>query len=181
MQDVTYVFVAGIGNSGQQHWQRIWLERVPGVWVEHADWDAPDRETWISDLQKTVWRIRGPMVFVAHSLGCLVVAEWANEHSDPSAAGAFLVAVPDPDGPNFPVAATGFGDPTAAVLPFPSVVVASRDDAYGSIEHARGLAETWGAAFVDAGSRGHLNTDSGLGAWEDGWETLQHFVEGLKL
>jgi predicted alpha/beta hydrolase family esterase len=181
MRDVTYVFVAGIGNSGADHWQRLWLDRVPaGVWVDHDGWDAPDRETWVSDLQKTVWRIRGPMVFVAHSLGCLVVAEWANEHSDPSAAGAFMVAVPDPDGPVFPGAATGFGDPTAAALSFPSIVIASSDDPYGSVEHARAVAQTWGSEFVDAGKRSHINADSGLGGWDEGWGLLQKFVQGLE-
>jgi predicted alpha/beta hydrolase family esterase len=179
-QDVTYVFVAGIGNSGPDHWQRLWLDRVPaGVWVDHADWLDPDRDTWTSDLQKTVWRIRGPVVFVAHSLGCLVVAEWANERSDPSVAGAFLVAVPDPSGPAFPKTATGFGDLTAAALAFPSVVIASRDDPYGSIDHAASVAETWGSEFVDAGAIGHINAASGVGFWDEGWQKLQTFVAGL--
>jgi predicted alpha/beta hydrolase family esterase len=180
MQVVTYVFVAGAGNSGPEHWQRLWLDRVPaGVWVEHDDWDAPDREAWVSDLQKAVWRIRGPVVFVAHSLGCLVVAAWANEHNDPSVAGAFLVAVPNPDGRAFPKGASGFDDLAAAALAFPSVVAASRDDPYGSIEHAHALAETWGSEFIDAGTKGHVNAASGLGAWDEGWELLRAFVEAL--
>ena len=180
MAEPTYVFLAGIGNSGPEHWQRQWLDRVPaGIWVEHDDWDAPDRETWASDLQKTVWRIRGPMVFIAHSLGCLVVAEWANERIDPSAAGAFFVAVPDPATPAFPSSASGFGDLAIAALPFPSLVVASRDDPYAGIDHARTVAETWGSEFVDAGAVGHINGASGLGAWDEGWGLLEGFVKGL--
>lgn len=181
MDDITYVFVAGVGNSGPEHWQRIWLDRVEkGVWVEHQDWDFPDRETWVSDLQKTVWRIRGSMVFVAHSLGCLVVADWANERSDPSVAGAFLVAPPDPHGPAFPSDGGGFGGATSSLLGFPSILVASTDDPYGSIEHAGSLAETWGSELVDLGAKGHINVESGLGDWDGGWQMLAEFVKGLK-
>ena len=122
----------------------------------------------------------GSIVFVAHGLGCFVVSEWANDRSDPSVAGAFLVAVPDPDGPNFPSAATGFDDPTIATLAFPSLVVAGADDPYGSIDHARALAEAWGAGFVDAGAGDDLNAESGLGAWDEGWDLLQRFIDALK-
>ena len=182
MDDLTYVFLAGVSNSGPEHWQRIWLDRAEnGVWVEHDDWGLPDRDAWVSDLQKAVWKIRGPMVLIAHSLGCLVVAEWANERNDPSVAGAFFVAVPDPGAPAFPANASGFGDLAIAALSFPSLVVASRDDPYDGIDHARAVAETWGSEFVDLGARGHINASSGLGAWDEGWGLLQGFVEGLEL
>ena len=181
MDDLTYVFVAGVSNSGPAHWQRMWLDRVDnGVWVEHDDWDVPDRDAWVSDLQKAVWKVRGPMVLIAHSLGCLVVAEWANDRDDPAVKGAFLVAPPDPYGDAFPPGGGGFGDATSARLAFPSIVIASRDDPYGSIEHAQAAAETWGSEFVDLGARGHINAASGLGAWDEGWEMLQRFVAGLE-
>jgi hypothetical protein len=182
MPDLTYVFLAGVSNSGPEHWQRMWLDRVEGgIWVEHDDWDAPERDAWVSDLQKAVWRIRGSMVFVAHSLGCLVVAEWANERSDPAVKGAFLVAPPDPYGPGFPPDAGGFGGSTSAPLGFPSLVVASRDDPYSTIDFARTTAETWGSDFVDLGAKGHINAASGLGAWDEGWEMLQEFVARPKV
>ena len=180
MNDVTFVFLAGVGNSGSEHWQRIWLDRVEtGVWVEHEDWDAPDRDEWVSDLQKAVWKLRGDLVFVAHSLGCLLVAEWANQRNDPAIRGAFLVAPPDPYGPGFPPDAGGFGASVSSRFEFPSLVVASRDDPYGTIDFARGAAETWGSEFVDLGTRGHINASSGLGAWDEGWTMLQCFVDGL--
>jgi hypothetical protein len=179
--DLTYVFVAGVNNSGPDHWQRRWSERAGNaVWVEHDDWDAPDRDAWVSDLQKAVWRIRGPIVIVAHSLGCLVTADWANDRDDPSAMGAFLVAPPDPFGPGFPPDAGGFGGATKTRLGFPSVVIASRNDPYGTIEHAQTVALTWGSEFIDIGAKGHINAASGLGDWDEGWAMLQGFVEGLR-
>ncbi|MCL6646441.1 MAG: alpha/beta hydrolase, partial [Dehalococcoidia bacterium] len=50
-------------------------------------------------------------------------------------------------------------------LPFPSVLVASRDDPYCRFERAQALAQAWGSRFIDAGARGHLNAESGLGDW----------------
>ena len=178
MDDVTYVFLAGVNNSGPDHWQRQWLDRVgKGVWVEHEEWDYPDRDAWVSDLQKTVWKLSGPMVFVAHSLGCLVTAEWAIEHNDPAVRAAFLVAAPDPYGDAFPPDAGGFGASTTARLGFPSVVVASRNDPYSTIDFAQKAAETWGSEFIDLGEQGHINAASGLGAWDEGWQLLQDFLK----
>lgn len=175
--DVTYVLLAGHGDSGEGHWQRIWHERLPGsVWVDHADWLNVDRDEWVSDLQKALWKISGPMVVVAHSLGCLLLAEWCRNHEDPSLVAAFLVAVPNPDGPSFPPEVNGFEDPTAMQLPFPSLVVASQDDPYAAIDYAQEVAETWGARLVNIGARGHINAASDIGEWAEGWELLQELV-----
>jgi predicted alpha/beta hydrolase family esterase len=179
--DLTYVFLAGYGDSGDGHWQRAWLGRLPNaVWVAHEDWFAAQREEWVADVQKALWQISGPMVVVAHSLGCLLLAEWCRNHEDPSLVGAFLVAVPNPDGINFPGVVEGFEDPTAMELPFPAIVVASQDDPYADIEFARTIAETWGARFVDIGAKGHINADSGVGDWDEGWEMLREFVGTLE-
>jgi hypothetical protein len=175
---LSYVFVAGIGNSGAEHWQRRWQEKLGGVWLEHADWLRPDRDAWVSDLQKAIWRIPGPQIVIAHSLGCLVLSEWVREHDDPSMAGAFLVAVPDVNGSQFPKTATGF-EPPAMALPFPSLVVAARDDPYGSFENARETAQVWGSEFVDVGAQGHINAESGLGEWAEGLALLEGFVSKL--
>ncbi|AMH43682.1 RBBP9/YdeN family alpha/beta hydrolase [Caballeronia sordidicola] len=51
--------------------------------------------------------------------------------------------------------------------PFPSIVVSSSDDPYGSENHARACAAAWGSEWIDAGARGHLNAQSGLGDWAD--------------
>ena len=48
-----------------------------------------------------------PPLLIAHSMGCLVVAHWAHRSSAPVRA-AFLVAVPDPEGPPFPLPHKGF-------------------------------------------------------------------------
>ena len=170
---MNYVFLAGIGNSGPDHWQYRWCRRVDGVWIEHESWDRVERDTWVDELDGSLSRCAGPKILIAHSLGCTLVAEWAAEYEDASIEGAFLVAVPDVHGRNFPADALGFGSPRYGPLPFRSVVVASEDDPYGSLEHSAAVAERFGASLVNLGRKGHINADSGLGDWDEGWSLFQ--------
>ncbi|WP_420715541.1 RBBP9/YdeN family alpha/beta hydrolase [Cupriavidus sp. D39] len=50
-------------------------------------------------------------------------------------------------------------------LPFPSIVVARRNDPIGNFERIRELGDTWGSRFVDAGNVGHLSPADGYGTW----------------
>ncbi|WP_239393681.1 alpha/beta hydrolase [Frankia sp. CiP3] len=171
---MTCIYVAGIGNSGPEHWQFMWYKRgEKGVWVEHESWDAPVCDHWVVDLDAVLTATPGPKVIVAHSLGCPVVAAWAATHQDPSVIGAFLVAVPDVHGPSFPTEAVGFESLAYQPLSFPAVVVASDDDPYGSAEHAATVADATGAALVNVGAKGHINATSGLDDWPEGWDIFR--------
>lgn len=174
MSDPTVVFVAGIGNSDPEHWQRLWHARLPGsVWVEHRSWDDPVRDEWVRDLEETVHAIDGPAFLVAHSLGCTLVVQWAADHPGDGVVGALLVAPPDVHGPVFPTRAVGFDRPVLARPPFPSVVVVSEDDPYGTPAHAEALVGRIGGELVNAGPGGHLNASSGLVNWPAGWAVLE--------
>ena len=70
--------------------------------------------------------------------------------------------------------------PTAP-LPFPATVVASEDDPYVTLPRARSFAAAWGATFVDAGPKGHLNADSGLGDWPEGRRHLETLLARASL
>ena len=56
---------------------------------------------------------------------------------------------------------------------FPSIVVASTNDVYASIEYAVHLAQSWGSEFVNVGAKGHINTQSALGFWDEGFALLE--------
>jgi serine hydrolase len=99
------------------------------------------------------------------------VAHWAIRSASFVRA-AFLVAVPDPDGPNFPSAAQGFKPVPLKRLPFPSLVVASTNDPFGSVTHARLCASAWGGEFIEVASAGHINAASGHGEWPAGFTLL---------
>lgn len=171
------VFVLpGYGNSGPLHWQSRW-ERDDARFVRVAmpDWERAFRNGWCLALDRAVEAARAPVLIAAHSLGTLTTAWWATRYARPAALakvrGALLVALPDPAGPAFPADAHGFGPVPRERLPFPTRVVASRDDPYGTPAFARACASAWGSDFHDIGPRGHINADSGLGDWPEarGW------------
>lgn len=162
----------GYLNSGPAHWQSRWEAIHPGVVrVIQDDWEAPDRVAWVARLDETIEN-GATIVFAAHSMGCLLAAHWAHT-TGRSVAGALLVAVPDPDGPAFPPTATGFARTPDHALPFPTIVVASADDPYATMEFSRRIAATWGSRLVEIGQRGHINGESGLDDWPQGWELVR--------
>jgi len=66
--------------------------------VEQSDWAQPDCGQWIDTLDRVVEDCPGPVIVVAHSLGCLAFAHWASlarERVRRKVQGGFLVAPTD--------------------------------------------------------------------------------------
>jgi predicted alpha/beta hydrolase family esterase len=163
----------GIGNSGPDHWQSLWEQSNPEfVRISQRDWNNPVCAEWASVLESTVRHLGSAVVVVAHSLACLAVAHWAARPHSPIKA-ALLVAVPNPEGPNFPVEAVGFSPVPRQRFSFPSIVVASTNDPYGSLAHAEACASAWGSRLANIGAAGHINASSGLGQWSEGCALLE--------
>jgi predicted alpha/beta hydrolase family esterase len=57
-------------------------------------------------------------------------------------------------------------------LGFPSLVIASTDDEYVSLERAQYFANRWGSEFAFICKAGHINSASNLGKWPVGFELL---------
>lgn len=171
----------GLGGSGPDHWQTHWEQERPNVErVELGGWSQPSRNIWIAKLEQSLARARGPVVLVAHSLSCHLVSWWASmagEGASRPVAGALLVAPPDLDRVHLDRRLTEFWPSPRGVLPFPAVVVASRDDPWCSVTRAREMSANWLAAFCDAGEVGHINGESGLGAWHDGQAVLDRLLD----
>lgn len=179
-QEPLILTVPGFRNSGPEHWQTLWeRKRADCHRVELGMWDEPHRNTWVNKLNLAIRRADRPVVLVAHSLGCLAVAWWAEferpEFGSP-VVGALLVAPPDVDRPGRDPRLAQFGAAPRKALPFPSLLVASQDDSYCNQRTARSLASDWGARFVDAGAIGHINADSGLGDWPSGERLLEQLL-----
>ncbi|MDP4592952.1 MAG: alpha/beta hydrolase, partial [Beijerinckiaceae bacterium] len=68
--------------------------------------------------------------------------------------------------------------PTAP-LPFPSLVIASQNDAFATMQETENMALDWGAQIVDAGEAGHINAQSGHGPWPEGLMRLAGFLKTL--
>ena len=160
------LIVPGLHDSGHGHWQTLWQQQAPTVErVEQDRWDVPSIESWAARINSTLSRSARPAVLVAHSFGCLAAVHAAatgarNLH------GLFLVAPADPD--RFSLGPTLRG----AKLPCPAIVVASTNDPWMGVDNAARWAQHWGAEFLVAGELGHINADSGIGAWPQG---MAHF------
>lgn len=173
------VVVPGINGSDADHWQSLW-ERSSAGWkrISPASWDEPEVDDWIAALDAEVGD--GKPILVTHSLGCLVAAKWSFANAG-RVAGMFLVAVPDPFGPNYSDDGPRFGDDVYGRIPFPTLLVTSSDDPYCTLERSQHFADRWGATRIDIGPRGHINSSSGLGAWQEGRNLLAAFGAGLSV
>lgn len=164
----------GWQGSGPDHWQSRW-EALHGYRrVEQHDWLRPLRGDWSARLEDTVADTDGPVLLVAHSLGCILTAWWAGHtrHAQ-KVRGALLVAPGDVERPDLAQMIPGWLPIARQPLPFPTVLVGSRNDPYCSLARAEGMARDWGARFVDIGERGHINAESGLLEWPEGHALLQ--------
>lgn len=174
--------VSGLWDSGPEHWQTQWMKDHP-AWskVAHRDFAAPQRDEWVAELDAAIAACDGPPVLLAHSLGCMLVAQWAQSGSPLQIAGAMLVAPSDVEADSYPVDANGFAPVPMATLPFPSLVVASTNDEYTSLDRSRAFAAAWGSEIVEVIDAGHLNGDAGYGPWPEGVALLDGFAAKLKV
>ena len=170
------LLLPGLDNSGPGHWQSQW-ERLPGFSrVDLGDWAAPRLHEWVPRLDRAVRECPAPLVFAAHSLGCLAVAWWAALSWVPAFAekvrGALLVAPPDVDSLEVDRRLRDFRPIPQGRLPFPSIVIASRTDPYATFSRSAAMARAWGSELADCGPNGHINAASSLGDWFAGLRML---------
>jgi len=179
MTSCTVFLLPGWQNSGPGHWQTEWEQRLGHVRVEQHDWTHPLRGDWTARLDDVLADSSAPVLLAAHSLGCILTAWWAahSRHAH-KVGGALLVAPGDVEQPDLAAQIPGWAPIARQRLPFPAVLVASRNDPYCSFERARQLAADWGARLVDGGDRGHINAESGLGDWPQGQALLRQLADG---
>ncbi len=171
------LIVPGLGGSGPEHWQSRWQTKLSTARrVVQKDFERPRLEAWRRRIVAEVEAAEKPVVLVAHSLGVLAVAHTAGELKG-KVRGAFLVAPPTARAiAEVDAIDEDFGAVPMAPLPFPAVLVASRNDSYAQYADAEELARAWRARLVDAGIAGHINAESGHGPWPEG---LLHFAKFL--
>jgi predicted alpha/beta hydrolase family esterase len=175
---VRLLVLPGLGGSGPEHWQTRWEASEPGcARVQQREWDRPELGEWLRVVDEVLGAGEGPVVLIAHSLACALVAHGARRPAWSNVVGALLVAPADVDSEvRTPPETRSFSPLPTAPLPFTATVVSSQDDPFVGFERARELARFWGAEFVDAGVIGHINAESGLGEWTEGRRLLRALV-----
>ncbi len=171
-----YLIIPGLGNSGPEHWQ-TWFESTGTNFfrINQTEWDAPKCNDWVENIEKAISKYDpSTVVLIGHSLGCSTIAHWAKQ-TQFKIKGAMLVGPSDIEAPVYTFPATGFTPIPLQKLAFKSIVVASSDDPWVSIERAQYFAGCWGSELINIGNAGHINAVSGYGKWPKGLEILKQF------
>jgi uncharacterized protein len=171
-----YLILPGLGNSGPQHWQTYFEQNGPNfIRVQQSEWDSPDCATWIATIDRAVLAYEpSNVVLIGHSLACCTIAHWANIYQR-KIKGALLVAPSDIENPVYTFPSTGFAPIPLQTIPFKTLVIASDNDPWVSLERAQLFAKAWGSTLINIGAAGHINADSGYGKWEQGLQYLNNF------
>jgi predicted alpha/beta hydrolase family esterase len=172
----TVLIVPGLRDAVDDHWQTLLQRDLRKAARPVASVLPMGRENLscsarVAEIERTAQSIEGPIVAVAHSGGCIMLAHWARR-TRRAVRGALLATPPDFEKPmpeGYPtmeaLRAGGWLPVPRKPLLFPSIVAASRNDPLGRFSRVTALASDWGSEVVDLGSVGHLNPASGYGQW----------------
>lgn len=176
----TILFVPGLRDHVEDHWQTILAARLPNTrTVPPLEHDKLSCAARVKALDDALAGITGSVILVSHSAGVMITVHWAQKHQR-EIKGALLAAPPDFESPlpaGYPapdaLRDNGWMPTPISRLPFPSIVAASTNDPLARIERVRTMAEFWGSRLVDVGAVGHLNPASGFGEWPRAAELIE--------
>lgn len=173
------LIIPGLGGSGETHWQSLWCNKYENsTRIIQKDWNQPNLELWLTELNNAIIKQDAPIILVAHSLAVSLVLHWIQRNPNSTIKGALFVAPADVDSPDHtPEILRGFAMMPTSKLPFPSIVVASENDEYVSLGRAQYFAEKWGSEFINIGSKGHINAESNLELWQEGQAILETLIQ----
>lgn len=187
----TILIIPGLRDHVEEHWQTLLAKELNAqgktcVTVPPLEQDKLSCQARLDAIDRALESIDGPVLIVAHSAGCMMVAHWALRRSRPILA-AMLAAPADvetqmPAGyPNKEVlAANGWTPIPRQRLPFPTLLAASSNDPLTQFERAQGFALDWGSELVELGPQGHLNPASGHGPWPQAQELIARLLEQVQ-
>lgn len=173
----TALIVPGLRDHVETHWQTRLASQLRKVHsvppMGREDIDCIKR---VQAIEAAMATIDGPVVLVAHSGGCVMVAHWAHASAHAHrVVGALLATPPDFDQPmpeGYPTLASlqagGWLPVPRKPLPFRSLVATSDNDPLATRERVLAMAQDWGSETIDLGAVGHLNPASGYGEWPMG-------------
>ncbi|MFK0386196.1 alpha/beta hydrolase [Agrobacterium sp. NPDC090273] len=169
----TTLIVPGLNGSDEGHWQRHWLlDHSDASLVDQDNWQCPVLEDWLVRLEDAIAASDGAYI-VAHSLGCLLVANMAARPLAAKIKAALLVAPAHLQKVEaLHPCIVRFGEFPTDPLPFPSLVVGSMSDPYMEPEELASTSAAWGSDLLNLGDVGHINIASGFGRWSQGYGLL---------
>jgi len=138
-----YFIIPGLGNSGEEHWQTFFEQ-------SGSNFQRIVQQEWDApDCNDWINTIDKAIAGYDPSTVVLI------GHSLGCATIAHCAPIP------------------IDKINFKTIVVASENDEWVSLERAKFFAATWGSEFISIGNAGHINTASGYGQWKQGLEILK--------
>ena len=163
------LFVPGSSADDAEHWMTRWQSRLKTARRVMAESDDIGRLSAALGAALAVEATR-PVVMIGHGAGVFAIAQAARTSDVSRVRGALLVN---------PSSAWNVPAPSREPLPFPSLVVISRDDPHASYEEMQDLGFDWGGHIVDAGPIGRIDASSGHGPWPEGLMRFGAFIARL--
>lgn len=168
ISEADILFVPDSSADDPDDWISRWLSRLPSGRRIRADND--DVASVALALATALDEASRPVFLVGHGAGAHAIVHAARACNVSQVRGAFLVN---------PSAAGNQPAPSRDPLPFPCVVVASRDDPHAGFEDMQNLGLDWGADVVDGGAIGRVDSGSGHGPWPEGLMRMGAFLGRL--
>jgi predicted alpha/beta hydrolase family esterase len=160
--------IPGLYGSGKQHWQTRWEDLYGYTRINQNEWNDPLYDQWHENLFK-VLRTNGSesVVLIAHSLGCHLVAKsypiikkWTR--------GIFFVAPPNLDSEALRKDLSSFKSAKSEGFECVAWLIYSEDDPFASVPYSKSMGDTLRMKTFTVGKRGHINSDSNIGNWDEG-------------
>lgn len=190
------IIVPGVGDSDANHWQS-WLAYKLGdsSRVVQEDWHKPVLNHWVQRFYQHVSQFQRPIQLVAHSFGCLTTIAALNQYPQLKQWVEQVILVAPANPARF--STTGFADVVNSnnsstddahttdgyttdsyatdflkyTLDLPTLLILSENDPWLAFEDAITFAKAWDVPYINQGLAGHINVESGYGAW---WQLLDY-------
>ncbi|OTG81589.1 alpha/beta hydrolase [Acinetobacter sp. ANC 4648] len=174
------IIVPGVGGSDYDHWQS-WLQRqlMSCSRVQQQDWNLPILSHWIANFVSTISKVEAPIQIVAHSFGCLTSVAALNQYPEIASKIKKLILVAPANPSRF--GENGFARDSIGnyaqyfhqlKINVPTELLISENDPWLNFEDAQTLAKSWKIKPSNLGRVGHINVDSGFGAFPEIYDYL---------
>jgi len=159
----------GWGGSDFPHWQSWLASEIAKDYgcvsfLRFSNSDFPNKNKWIEELTKELEGFK-PDIVICHSLANILWFHICNELKITQVKKLFLVAPPSLECKIEELKSFFPCKVPADLFAKETLLVASTNDPYMSLNEATSLAESLGVEMVILQNAGHINTDSGYGEW----------------
>lgn len=173
--------IPGLYGSGVSHWQTKWEQLYGFERVFQDNWDDPQFDKWFVRLIDSIHNdvLHRDVLLVAHSMGCHLVIK-SLPFIKNRVNGLFLVAPPELHNRIIKQDVSSFITDSINRTDIPGYLIYSENDPYAEPHWSKNLGVQLGIKNISVGMKGHINSESNLGCWQQGKLILNKLVAFVK-